>query len=82
MLMIFGKNNRLAYHLTIIYFQAVLHNDIKHLTNGVLIKQPRINSRRADFLRKISVLILKSILILFLFFIRQFIIANSLLNKL
>ena len=79
-LVVLRKDDRLAELFAVVDFQAVRHQNIEHLTNGVLVEHPFIESGGADQLGQIAV-VLKGFFIRRLIFIGKLVIGNAFLQK-
>ena len=67
MSMIFGKDNCLADLFPVIDLQPLCHHRLQNFPNGIFVKDPGVQRRRANSFRKISIFI-NEILLVFLFF--------------
>ena len=66
--MVFGKDNCLPELFAVVDAQTV-HQDMKHLTNGILVKHPLVDSRGSNTFGQFTILVLKRILVFHLIFI-------------
>ena len=82
MVMIFGENDCLPQLLSVLNPKPLFHQNVQHLTNGVVIKNPLVQCRRLDFFRQSTLLCAKSLLIHLLFFRGKFVIHDPLFQKL
>ena len=81
MLVVLGKDDCLSEFFAVIDAQTVLHQDMEHLTNGILVKHPFVDSRGSDAFGEIAVFILKGVLVSLSIFFGKIVVHYSLLNK-
>ena len=75
------KDDGFAQFAAIVDGQAIGHQRIQHLPDGVFIENPLVQRRRCNTLRKFTILVLKSVLVSPLVRVGKFIVDNALLNK-
>lgn len=80
MSMIFGKDNCLADLFPVIDLQPLCHHRLQNFPNGIFVKDPGVQRRRANSFRKISIFINEILLVFLFFFIRQFVINFTLFS--
>ena len=77
MTMVFRKDNRLAQFFAVVDLQAMLHQDMERLADGILIEHPLVQLGRADPFRQFPLFICKGVLILFPFRFWKVVIDNA-----
>ena len=77
----FRKNNALADLFAIVDFQAVRHERVQYLANGVLVEQPGVQRGSGDAVRTFAVFIRKRRFILRFFRLGKFVVLYPLFQK-
>ena len=80
--MVLGENDSLAQLFPVVDFQAVGHEQVQGLADGILVEYPFVEPGGLDLLRQVTVLISEGGLIFLLFVLWQAVIGDSLLEKL
>ena len=75
------KDDGFAQFAAIVDGQAIGHQRIQYLSDGIFIENPLIQRRRCNTLRKFTILVLKSVLIGPLVRVGKFIVDNALFNE-
>ena len=74
---VLGKDDGLAQLFAVVDFQAVGHEQVQGLADGVLVEQPLVESRRLDLLRQLPVLIGEGGLVFLLLLLRQVVVGDA-----
>ena len=74
---VLGKDDRLAQLFAVVDFQAVGHQQVQRLADGVLVEQPLVEGGGLDLLRQFPVLIGEGGLVFLLLLLRQVVISNA-----
>ena len=75
------KDDGFAQFAAIVDGQAIGHQRIQHLPDGIFIENPLVQRRRCNTLRKFTILVLKSVLVSPLVRVGKFIVDNALFNE-
>ena len=75
------KDDGLAQFAAIVDGQAIGHQRIQHLPDGVFIENPLVQRRRCNTLRKFTILVFKSVLVSPLVRVGKVIIDDTLFNE-
>ena len=75
------KDDGFAQFAAIVDGQAVGHQCVQHLPDGIFIENPLVQRRRCNALRKFTILVLKSVLVGPLVRVGKFIVDNALFNE-
>ena len=75
------KDDGFAQFAAIVDGQAIGHQRIQHLPDGIFIENPLVQRRRCNTLRKFPILVLKSVLVSPLVRVGKFIVDNALFNE-
>ena len=79
--MVLGKDDGLAQLVAVVDFEAVGHEDVQHLADGVLVEDPLVERGGGDALRQFAVFVLEGVLIGLLVRLGQLVVYDALLDE-
>ena len=80
-LVILGKDDCLSELFAIINAQAIIHQNVKHLPNGILVKHPLIDGGRCNAFGQFTICVFKGVFICFLISVGKIVVNDTLLDE-